>query len=96
MAIYTIETLKPETKMLLDELEKKGALKIRRAKNDRRPAKKNRLDFYLSGPVMSDEEYENYTNAREWMNRPGFVNPYRLFSQDQERKVGLFQACIRT
>lgn len=68
-----VTILDPEAEAILDEMASKNLIRFRKtigrsAKAKSAPAD-DRLAFYLSGPVMSDEEYRNYELTREWMNQ---------------------------
>ena len=68
-----VTILEPEAEALLDEMAAKKLIKLKKSKQtNKRPNSrkgKDRLQFYLSAPVMSDEEYESYKRSREWMNQ---------------------------
>ena len=69
MDTYTVEILEPKAEKLLDDLANLGLFKLRKVKSNKKSSKLDRREFYLSAPVMTDEEYENYQQARDWMNQ---------------------------
>lgn len=68
-----VTILDPQAEAILDDMANKKLIKLKKPKARREKSESKlsdeRLAFYLSAPVMSDEEYENYKQTREWMNR---------------------------
>ena len=69
-----VTILEPKAEAMLDKMANRKLIKLKklpRVKAKKRSTKKvsDRIDFYISGPVMSDLEYDEYVNARKWMDR---------------------------
>ena len=58
---------------MLDQMAERKLIKLRKPKKTVKQSNSKlsdeKLAFYLSGPVMTDEEYEEYKRTRKWMNK---------------------------
>lgn len=73
METVVVTILDPDAEAMLDDMASRKLIRLRKAKVRSRKSELNnsedRFAFYLSGPVMSDEEFESYKTTREWMNK---------------------------
>ena len=69
METYKLTVVEPEAMQLINDLAKKGSVKLQKLKERKRRSKADRRAFYLSAPVMSDEELSGYLENRQWMSQ---------------------------
>ena len=69
METYTLTVVEPDAMHIINDLAKRGSVKLQRIKDVKRKSKSERQAFYLSAPVMTDEELIRNKEIKQWMNQ---------------------------
>lgn len=69
METYKLTVVEPKAMKLINDLAKKGSVRLQKIADGKKKTRAERREFYLSAPVMSEEAYGSYLETKEWMNR---------------------------
>jgi hypothetical protein len=68
MEVYKLTILEPTAMEEIHRLEEKGSVRLQRIGRRKKKSEAERRAFYLSAPVMSDEDFQHYQESRRWMS----------------------------
>lgn len=68
MEVYKLTVLEPQAMDAIHRLEEKGSVRLQKIEKGKKKSKAARRAFYLSAPVLSDDDLQHFSQVRSWMN----------------------------
>ncbi len=69
METYKLTVVEPEAMDVIHHLAQKGSVKLQKLTENKKKTRLEKRAFYLAAPVMSDSEYRQFKENREWMSK---------------------------